>query len=427
MTPVGVHPAADDVVFLVTGVALFLAGSLPLIARYRVVSTAMGFVAVGVVAGLLPVPMPNVLPGPNEELIERLTEVTVIVALMGVGLAIDRRPGWQSWSSTWRLLAVAMPLCIAAVALLGWGLMGLTPAAAVLLGAVLAPTDPVLAADVQVGAPAGEDEDEHEHEVRFALTSEAGLNDGLAFPFVYVAIFLAGAHAAGNDVSSWIGRWLAWELFGKVLIAVLVGVVVGRLTARLVFGAPRPWLRLAESNEGIVALAASFVGYGLAEAVGGWGFVAVFVTAVTIRGHESRSGYHRELHRFTHEVERLLTLAALLMFGVACATGILDDLTWRGALVAALLVLVIRPVCGALCLLGGHGPHRERLVTGFFGVRGIGSFYYLAYAVGEAPFPEQDELWSTVAAAVLFSVILHGSTARMVMDRLDWSVTGTPR
>ncbi|MGI8987475.1 MAG: cation:proton antiporter, partial [Nocardioidaceae bacterium] len=293
MTPVGVHPAADDVVFLVTGVALFLAGSLPLIARYRVVSTAMGFVAVGVVAGLLPVPMPNVLPGPNEELIERLTEVTVIVALMGVGLAIDRRPGWRSWSSTWRLLAIAMPLCIGAVALLSWGLMGLSPAAALLLGAVLAPTDPVLAADVQVGAPAHEDEDDDEHEVRFALTSEAGLNDGLAFPFVYAAIFLAGTQGGTGDVGSWIGRWLAWELFGKVVLAVLVGIVVGRLTARLVFGAPRPWLRLAESNEGIIALAASFVGYGLAEAVGGWGFVAVFVTAVTIRGHESRSGYHR--------------------------------------------------------------------------------------------------------------------------------------
>ncbi|MDQ3627317.1 MAG: cation:proton antiporter [Actinomycetota bacterium] len=427
MTPVGVHPAADDIVFLVTGIGLFLAGSLPLIARYRSVSTAMGFVAVGVVAGLLPVPMPNVLPGPNEELIERLTEVTVIVALMGAGLAIDRRPGWRSWSSTWRLLAIAMPLCIGAVALLGWGLMGLSPAAALLLGAVLAPTDPVLAADVQVGAPAHEDEDDDEHEVRFALTSEAGLNDGLAFPFVYAAIFLAGTQTGTGDVGSWIGRWLAWELFGKVVLAVLVGIVVGRLTARLVFGAPRPWLRLAESNEGIVALAASFVGYGLAEAVGGWGFVAVFVTAVTIRGHESRSGYHRELHRFTHEVERLLTLAALLMFGVACATGLLSDLTWRGALVAALLVLVVRPGCGMLSLLGGQGPRRERAATGFFGVRGIGSFYYLAYAVGEAPFPEQDELWSTVAATVLFSVILHGGTTTVVMDRLDEASTDTPR
>ncbi|CAN5745113.1 cation:proton antiporter [soil metagenome] len=410
--------SADDVVFLVTGFGLFVAGFLPLIIRYRAVSTAMGLVAVGAVAGLLPLPL-NVLPEQNEELIQRLTEVTVIVALMGVGLAIDRRPGWRSWASTWRLLGIAMPLCIGTVALLGWGVMGLAPAAALLLGAVLAPTDPVLASDVQVGAPSSDDDEGDEDEVRFALTSEAGLNDGLAFPFVYAAIFLTGAQTASADVGSWLGRWLAWELLAKVGIGVAVGFAIGALAARLAFRGPHPWLRLAESNEGMLALAAAFVSYGLTEVVGGWGFVAVFVTAVTFRGHEKGSDYQRELHRFTHQVERLLTLAALLMFGVACTTGLLSDLTWPGALVAVLLVLVVRPLCAALSLVGRPGAVGERAAIAFFGVRGIGSFYYVAYAFGEAPFPDQAELWSTVATVVLLSVVVHGIAATPVMNRLD--------
>jgi NhaP-type Na+/H+ or K+/H+ antiporter len=406
---------AANLVYLVAGIGLFVAGVLPRIVRYRAVSAAMGFVAVGVVAGLLQLPLPNVLPDANEELIQRVTEVAVIVALMGVGLAIDRRPGWRAWASTWRLLGIAMPLTIASVALLGWGLMGLAPAAALLLGAVLAPTDPVLASDVRVGGP----NTEHEDEVRFSLTSEAGLNDGLAFPFVYAAIFLTGLETGTGDVSSWIGRWLAWELVGKVLIGVAVGVAVGYLVARLAFEARHPWLRFAEANEAIIALAATFVAYGLAEVLEGYGFIAVFVAAVTIRGHEGEAEYQRALHEFTNQIERLLTLGALLMFGVACATGLLADLTWRGALVAVLLVVLVRPLCAWLALAGGPGDRPERWAVAFFGVRGIGSFYYLAYAVGEAQFDAEGELWSTVSAAVLISVVLHGATATAAMSRLD--------
>src|SRR5919107_1551817 len=181
--------------------------------------------------GLLPLP-PGVPASPiaNRALTEHLTELCVIVSLMGVGLAIDRPLDLRSlrsfvrWEAAWRLIVVAMPLCIAAVALLGWQVMGLAPAAALLLGTVLAPTDPVLASDVQVGGPttldadAEDEEIDESDEVRFALTSEAGLNDGLAFPFVYAAIFLATI----GGVEEWGLRWLAWELVGKVLVGVVI-------------------------------------------------------------------------------------------------------------------------------------------------------------------------------------------------------------
>ena len=129
----------------------------------------------------------NVNPLESRVYTERITEFVLIISLMGAGLKLDRPVGWQRWAVTWRLLGISMPLTIAAIAALGWGLLGLGLASAILLGAALAPTDPVLASDIQVGPPNTEEEDE----VRFALTSEAGLNDGLSFPFVNLAIAIA--------------------------------------------------------------------------------------------------------------------------------------------------------------------------------------------------------------------------------------------
>lgn len=401
-----------NALFLVAGLGLVLAGAVPTL-RFPYVSTAMAFVATGLLAGLLPIPLPMFLPEDNRGLIEGLTEVAVIVALMGAGLSIDRRPGLRSWSPTWRLLGIAMPLCIATVALLGWSLMGLAPAAALLLGAALAPTDPVLAADVRVAGPNSEEEDDA---VRLSLTSEAGLNDGLAFPFVALALLVAEGDLDGV---SGVATWLAWDLVGKVAIGVAVGIAVGRLFALIAFRSPTRWLRLAEANEGILALAATFTSFGLAEALHGWGFVAVFVAGLSMRGVHGEHDYHQQLHEFTHQVERLLTLAALLMFGIACGNGLLADLTWQGLLVGVLLVVVVRPVAGLLSLIGCRGTWGERLAKAFFGVRGIGTFFYLAYAFGETTFDDEALLWSTAAAAVLVSVVLHGTTSAPAMAWLD--------
>jgi len=172
-----------DIAMLVVGLAAFGVAGLPRVLGDRPLSFPIIYVGAGMV--LFALPFGFVDPDPVEwsEATERLTEIGVIVALMSAGIGLNRELGWRSWASTWRLLAITMPLSIAAVAVLGWWWLGLTPAAAVLLGAVLAPTDPVLASDVQVGGPDEEEEDE----VRFALTSEAGLNDGLAFPFTNLA------------------------------------------------------------------------------------------------------------------------------------------------------------------------------------------------------------------------------------------------
>lgn len=403
---------SPDVVYLVAGLGLLLAAVLPRLLRGRAVSAAMAFAAVGLLVGLLPVPLPDVNPLNQGEIAERLTEITVIVAIMGVGLSIDRPLSWRRWGTTWRLLAVTMPLTIAAVAVLGWGLMGLAPAAAVLLAAVLAPTDPVLAGDVQLEGP-GEGSDD---EVRFGLTSEAALNDGLAFPFVYLAVFLAA------DVSFAEGavRWLGWEFLGKIVVGVAVGAGIGWALSRLAFRLGSRWSpRYGHASEAVIVLAAVFLAYGAAEAAQGYGFLAVAAAALVGRQYERDHEYHQVLHTFTEQIERLLTLGLLLLFGVACAQGLLADLTWQGALTSVALVLVLRPLAGWLGLLGSGTAPGQRAALAFFGVRGVGSLYYLAYAAGEERFPETDELWATVGFTILLSIVVHGVLATPAMERLD--------
>jgi len=420
--------------YLVAGLAILLAALLPSVVSRFAVSPPMVLLGAGVGIGLLPLGDAPVLDAITDRaLVEQITQLTVLIALMGVGLALDRplrlpwrHPrDWRRWSATWRLLLVAMPLSIGSMWLLGWWGLGLAPASALLLGAVLAPTDPVLAGDVQVGGPdvetmEEEDESDERHEVRFALTSEAGLNDGLAFPFVYAAIFVA----AKGTTLDWVPMWILWELIGKVVLGVLLGTLTGWLLAQLAFRARRLSLRLAEQGEPLLALAALAIAFGAAESVGGYGFVAVFCCGIAVRSVERSHDYNREMHGVVERLERLFTLLVLLALGMVMSSGMLSALDWRGALAGAALVLVLRPLSAMASLMPfahvDHGMHmRERLVAAFFGVRGVGSLFYLAYAAGHAEFPGQEWLWATVAFTIALSVVVHGVLATPAMKWLE--------
>ncbi|HUG86270.1 MAG TPA: cation:proton antiporter [Euzebya sp.] len=395
---------------LVAGLAALGAAVLPRLLAEQPLSYPIVYVVVGAtlfrfVPGLVP---PDLFS--HGEVVEHLTELGVIVSLMGAGLKIDRRIGWRSWSSTWRLLAITMPLSIIAVALLGWWVVGFAPASALLLGAVLAPTDPVLASDVQVGPP-GEGE---EHDVRFALTSEAGLNDALAFPFTNAAIAMA---AAGGGVA-WVGEWVAVDVVYRLAIGFVVGVAVGRLVGHLAFSR-RTQTRLAEHSEGFIALAATLVSYGAAEMVEGYGFLAVFVTACTLRSVERDDRYHEVLHDFAEQTERLLAVGLLVGFGAALAGGVLRVLTPSMVLLALLLIAVVRPATGLVALTRSPLRRGERIAVSFFGIRGIGSIYYLAHAMQEQDFQGANALWALVALVIMISVIVHGAVATPVMRRIE--------
>lgn len=428
------------VTYAVFGLALLAAVILPMALRRWALSAPMVLVLGGFLLGYLPwFRGLSIDPGDHPTLTLHVTELCVLVALMGVGLALDRpldirrRESWRSWRSTWRLLAIAMPLCIAATTAAGYWVAGLPLATALLVGSALAPTDPVLAGDVQVEGPTVEEEeeiDEHD-EVRFALTSEAGLNDALAFPFVYAAIALLG-----GPVREWGLHWAAETLLLKTALGVAVGWTGGRLLAWLAFRPTKKSFQLAARGEPLLALAAVLLVYGVTELVHGWGFLAVFVCALTIRSVERHSEYHALMHEMVERLELLLTLGLLLMLGLALGDGLLDALTWQGAAVGLLLLLVIRPLMAWLALgrqasRDRHfdnrlGP-RERVVTAFFGVRGIGSIYYLAYAATAASFAGMAQAWAIVGFTVLVSVVLHGITATPAMRHLDDVREQTPR
>jgi len=339
---------------------------------------------------------------------ERLTELVVIISLMGAGLKIDRPPGWRSWSTTLRLLAIAMPVTIAATAFLGWAGLGFSLAMALLFGASMAPTDPVLAADVQVGPPRSGDEDE----VRFGLTSEAGLNDALAFPFVHLAILAAaGGLAAGSGLADWFTIKVGW----KLLAGLGAGLLVGKLLGYLLFRSRRGLSKLAD---GLIALAATLIAYSVTEMIHGYGFLAVFICALVIRGSERDHDFHQEMHDFSDQIERLLMMLLLVLFGGALANGLLSSLSWTDALIGVVVVFVVRPVAGLIAMIGSGQPWRERLLLAFLGIRGVGSVYYLAYGVNHGDFGDSERLWAVVGFIILLSIIVHGVTATPLLARL---------
>ncbi len=396
------------------GIIVLLVAWLPLALEKLPLSLAIICVLIGIALfgpGIL-----GFSPSPRiyDTITERLTELVVLVALMGAGLKLDRPIGLKAWASTWRLLAICMPLTIAGVAALGVYGLGFPLAVALLFGAALAPTDPVLAADVQTGPPkTGEDS-----EVRFALTSEAGLNDGLAFPFVLLAIAVAGAASLGRlpDLSE-LGHWAAVAVVWKIGAGVGVGWLVGRLMGWLTFGARR--FKLSGAGDGLVAVGATLVAYALTEAAHGYGFLAVFIAALALRAREHNHDYHETLHDFAEQIERLLMLLVLVLFGGAIATGLFDSLTWSDGLVALAIILVVRPVAGWLSLIGSGQPLRDRALVSFLGIRGIGSFYYIAYGLNHGRFGDSERLWAVTGLVVLLSILVHGVTSTPLMRLID--------
>ncbi|MFE1271791.1 cation:proton antiporter [Streptomyces sp. NPDC058758] len=404
----------SDAVYLAAGIGALGAAVVPRVVFRRPLSMPMLFLAAGMLAGLSAVP--TVDPVRSGPWVEHATELCVIVSLMGAGLALNRPVGLRGWAGAWRLLGIGMPLTIAATTAAGALLLGWPFVSALLLAAVLSPTDPVLAAEVRVGEPTDDPDDEDE--VRFSLTAEAGLNDGLAFPFVLAALAAAAAPAG---TAGWAADWFLVDVLVRISVGVAVGVVTGRALGWMFFRARPRALRLSEHMEGFVAIGATFVAYGAAELARGYGFLAVFVTACTIRAAERDHGYHKVLHGFTEQIERLLTVFLLFLLGGYLVTRGLPSLTWRGALVGVLLVLVVRPAAGWAGLLGGGTGPRERLVTAVYGIRGIGSLFYLAYALGHSGHfaAYADQLWAVVSFTVFLSVFLHGATAAPVIQRLD--------
>jgi NhaP-type Na+/H+ or K+/H+ antiporter len=400
-------------ILVMTGAGLLIALVAWLPLALKRLPLSLPIVCIGIGAGLFLLPQVTLRPLPTRypEVTERFAEFVVIIALMGAGLKIDRVFGWRRWSITWRLLAITMPLGIIAITLLTSWALGLSWAVALLIAASLAPTDPVLAADVQVGPPKTGDEDE----VRFGLTSEAGLNDGAAFPFVHLAILLAVALPAGEP---WLTEWLTYRVLWEIVGGIAGGWIVGRVFGWLTFHVPAE-TKLAQTGDGLIALSATFVSYGLTEILHVYGFLAVFVTALTIRHTHREHEFQADMHAITEQIERLAMMVLLILFGGALVNGLLAPVTWTDAAVALVILLIVRPVTGWLGLVGHPADRGEKMTLAFFGIRGVGSIYYLAYGINHMNVTDAERLWGIVGLVVLFSILLHGLTVTPIMRSLD--------
>lgn len=397
-----------DAIIFIFGVAFLASAWLPSRLTRTPLSLPMIWLGVGLFMSFLDVDLPDVNPLKNSELTEHLTELVIIIALIGAGLKLDRPLNWSNWYDTWRLLGITMPLCIGFMMLLSMYLLNLPLPVALLLGALIAPTDPVLASDVQVGPPSKGGE----HDVRFALTSEAGLNDGLAFPFVKLALVLGIYSFTQHPLM----QWLALDVLWGIIAGILGGALVGYVTAKIILKPEREM----EVRDGFIAIALTFLAYGATQLTYGYGFLGVFVAAHVFRHYEHDHKFHNTLYNFTDQVERLIIPLLLVLMAVFIYQGIFFNLSWYEVVLSLSFLCIIRPLSGMIGLIGSHTSLYHKLIISIFGIRGIGSFYYLAYALNKSEYfkPYGEQLWRITVLIVLISIVFHGMSASIVFQRL---------
>lgn len=420
--------------FVIAGALLVLLALSGSVLKRLPLTTALLYLAVGFALGPTGVSLIEMDPVEESALLELLSETVVIVSLFAAGLKLRTPFGDSRWRAPVRLAFVSMTLTVGLVALVGWRFLGLEPGASVLLGAIIAPTDPVLAADVQVEGASDQDR------LRFAVTGEAGFNDGIAFPFVMLGLGLLGLHEIGEGGWRW---WLvdvAWAIPGGLAIGSVLGMLTGRLIVYL-----RGKHREAVGLDDFLALGLIFLSYGVALLALTYGFLAVFAAGLALRRMERESSpgtspppdveqvaltgesIPEEAVRpetapaymanavlgFSEQFERMgVVVLVVLLGGMISWKGIPGEAAWF----IPLLLLVIRPAAVALGLLG-EPTSRVRLgMISWFGIRGVGSIYYLMYAV-EHGLEEgvASELAALTLAVVATSIVVHGLTVVPLM------------
>jgi NhaP-type Na+/H+ or K+/H+ antiporter len=355
----------------------------------------------------------------DARLLEVVTEVAVLISLFAVGLRLRVRLTDRLWLTPVRLATLGMLLTIGGLALVGvW--FGLSLGAAMLLAAILAPTDPVLASDVQVDDPNDRDK------LRFGLSGEGGLNDGTAFPFVMLALGLLGLHELGAGTWRWWGVDLLWAVTGALVLGWVLGWSFSRMVLHL-----RREREQALGMESFLTLGLIALTYGLALTINSYGFLAVFVAGLAMRSVEfADSDGKRHAHGsdespktsaymarvvldFALDIERLAELTVMLLVGSLLHAEVFN---WASLGMAAALLLVVRPLAVQLTLIGSDLTRGQRRLAAWFGIRGVGSIYYLAFAISHGVVGDE-ATWvaHAVLATVVASVVLHGASATPAM------------
>lgn len=397
-------------------------------------STAMLYLAAGF--GLGPAGLDLLAPDPlsSAAILERVTEVAVLISLFAVGLKLGLPLSHRSWRLPVRLAVVSMTITIALIAGIAAFGLGMSPGAAILLGAILAPTDPVLASDIQVIEANDRDR------VRFSLTGEGGLNDGAAFPFVMLGLGMLGHHDLGAFGWRWLAVDVVWAVGGGLLVGGVLGTLIGRLVVYL-----RSHHQESVGLDEFLALGLIALSYGLAQLSHSYGFLAVFAAGLALQrvkerpaavssptvletGLQSKEANEalatdslhasafmmQEVRGFNEQLERIAEVAIVLVVGAMLSYTYLHP---SGAWFVAVVFLAVRPLSVSLGLLGAPVSRDQRILISWFGIRGIGSIYYLMYAINHDLSPTlAEEITSLTLTMIAVSIVVHGISVTPLMN-----------
>ncbi len=397
-------------------------------------STAMLYLGAGF--GLGPAGLALMAPDPQTyaDILERVAEVAVLISLFAVGLKLGLPLSDKGWRLPVRLATISMTITVALIALIGTLGLGLSLGAAVLLGAILAPTDPVLASDVQVLKANDRDR------LRFSLTGEGGLNDGAAFPFVMLGLGLLGLHDLGMYGWRWFAVDVLWGIAGGLLVGGALGTLLGRLVVYL-----RSRHQESVGLDEFLALGLIALAYGLAVLVQGYGFLAVFAAGLALQRVKEQPGNFntytaaetslpvgpsyealatesehasaymmKRVQGFNEQLERIAEVAVVLMVGAMLSYSYLPS---RAIWFVPLLLLGVRPLSVWMGLLGAPVSRDQRILISWFGIRGIGSIYYLMYAISHGlPDAMARDITALTLTMVATSIVLHGISVTPLMN-----------
>ena len=422
---------------LIVGAILILMALLGTLVERLPMSPSMLYLAIGYALG--PAVWNVMAPDPlrHSGSLERISEVALLISLFAVGMKLGVPLRDKRWWLPVRLAFPSMALTVLFIALVGVFLLGLSSGAALLLAAILAPTDPVLASDVQV-----EDSSDRDR-LRFSLTAEGGLNDGTAFPFVMLGLGMLGLYDFGSGGWRWVAVDVLWAIAGGLAIGGALGALVGKLVVYL-----RTQHKEAVGLDEFLALGLIAIAYGVARLSVASGFLAVFAAGLALQRIQAQSkkgqpstaakakmilGAESEKDLATHadlagtymmqavqgfngQLERIAEFVVVMVAGAMLSyTYIPPKAVWF----VLLLFLVARPAAVWLGLVGATSVSRDqRILISWFGIRGVGSIFYLMYAINQGlPAVLAEQFIAVTLTTVAASVVLHGISVTPLMTR----------
>lgn len=338
--------------------------------------------------------------GSQETILEQAARLTLAISLMGVALRLPKREPFRGWRSLAVLLGLVMPLMWLVSGLLVYLILGVPFLVALLVGAVVTPTDPVVSSTIVTGELAKENLPDR---LRYTLSGESGANDGLAYPFVLLPILLL-SQPPGEALSHWLTHTLLWEVGAALLFGVLIGYGAGRLLERA-----QGEGTMEKTSFLAYTIALSLAVLGSAKLLGTDGVLAVFAAGLAFDAAVSESDRAEE-ERVQEAVNRFFILPIFVLLGLAIPWEGWMELGWAGLLLA-LAVLGLRRLPAVLALkplLGRVGGTRDALFLGWFGPVGVAALFYANLAVRKAGV---EEAWVVGSLVICASILAHGLSA----------------